>query len=112
MPRVLPSRWAQLIVLPLLVGGLWTARELFMGTFPYTGFPWGRIGMSQSESPLAHIASWTGVAGLTFLMVAFTAAAIEWGRTAQWRDLRTALPAVGACGTADLRPRIPDDDGG
>src|SRR5690606_18587981 len=59
LPRLLPSRWATLIALPLLVGGLWTARELFMGSWPYTGFPWGRIGMSQSESPLAHVVSWT-----------------------------------------------------
>lgn len=94
LPRVLPSRWAQLILLPLLVGGLWTARELFMGSWPYTGFPWARIGMSQSESPLAHLASWTGVAGLTFVMVAATAAAIEWARAGRFRDIRTALPTA------------------
>ena len=107
MPRVLPSRWAQLIALPLLVGGLWTARELLLGTWPYTGFPWGRIGMSQSESPLAHIVSWTGVAGLTFLMVAFTAAAIEWARTARWRDIRTALPALGLAVLLLVVPAFP-----
>jgi apolipoprotein N-acyltransferase len=107
MPRLLPSRWAQLIALPFLVGGLWTARELFLGTWPYTGFPWGRIGMSQSESPLAHIVSWTGVAGLTFLMVAFTAAAIEWARTAQWRDIRTALPALGTALLLLVVPAFP-----
>ncbi|GAA3624490.1 apolipoprotein N-acyltransferase [Microbacterium awajiense] len=94
VPRVLTGRWARLIVLPILVAGVWTARELFMGSWPYTGFPWGRIGMSQSESPLAHLASWVGVAGLTFLMVAFTAAVIEWIRLAAWRDVRTAIPAA------------------
>ncbi|MGC5223025.1 apolipoprotein N-acyltransferase [Micromonospora sp. DT81.3] len=93
MPRALPARWAQLTLLPLLVAGLWTARELFMGSWPYTGFPWARLGMSQSESPLAHVVSWLGVAGLTFLMVALCAAAIEWGRNAQFKDLRTALPS-------------------
>lgn len=102
MPRVLPGRWAQLALLPLIVAGLWTMRELFIGSWPYTGFPWARIGMSQSESPLAHIASWVGVTGLTFLMVAFCAALIEWARpaprhesgTARWRDIRTAVPAA------------------
>ncbi len=94
LPRVLPGRWARLIVLPLLVAGVWTARELFMGSWPYTGFPWARIGMSQSESPLAHIASWVGVTGLTFLMVAFTAAVIEWLRMRQLRDIRTAAPSA------------------
>ncbi|QKJ21173.1 apolipoprotein N-acyltransferase [Microbacterium hominis] len=94
MPRVLPARWAQLTLLPLLIAGLWTARELFMGSWPYTGFPWGRIGMSQSESPLAHLASWVGVSGLTFLMVAFSAAVIEWLRARRVRDVRTAAPAA------------------
>ena len=112
MPRVLPSRWAQLIVLPALVGGLWTARELFMGSWPYTGFPWARIGMSQSESPLAHIASWTGVTGLTFLMVVFTAAVIEWLRAARLRDVRTAIPAAALALLLLVTPAVPDDTRG
>ncbi|MGX1688759.1 apolipoprotein N-acyltransferase [Microbacterium sp. NPDC055442] len=94
MPRALPGRWWRLIGLPALVGALWTGRELFMGSWPYTGFPWGRIGMSQSESPLAHITSWVGVAGLTFLMVFFTAAVIEWVRLRRFRDVRTAIPSA------------------
>lgn len=106
-PRVFPSRWASLIVLPLLVGGVWTARELFMGSWPYTGFPWARIGMSQSESPLAHLVSWTGVAGLTFLMVAFTAAVIEWARVARFRDARTVLPAAAMAVVLLLVPAFP-----
>lgn len=94
MPRLSSSRWVRLIALPALVAGLWTARELFMGAWPYSGFPWARIGMSQSESPLAHITSWVGVAGLTFFMVALTAGVIEWIRLAQWRQIRTAVPAA------------------
>ncbi|TQJ32244.1 apolipoprotein N-acyltransferase [Microbacterium sp. SLBN-146] len=93
-PRVFPGRWAQLVGLPVVIGGLWTARELFMGSWPYTGFPWGRLGMSQSESPLAHLSSWLGVSGLTFLMVVFTAAVIEWVRAAEQRNVRTAIPAA------------------
>ena len=112
MPRLFPSRWASLIGLPILIGGVWTARELFMGSWPYTGFPWARIGMSQSESPLAHLASWTGVAGLTFLMVTFTAAAIEWARAARFRDVRTALPSLGLVALLLLVPSFPTDPAG
>lgn len=64
----------------VLVGGIWSARELFMGSWPYSGFPWGRMGISQSESPLAHITSWVGITGLSFLMVTFTALVVEWFR--------------------------------
>ncbi|WP_345750070.1 apolipoprotein N-acyltransferase [Microbacterium rhizophilus] len=87
------GRWARLVALPLLIGALWTARELIMGNWPYGGFAWGRIGMSQSESPLAHVASWVGVSGLTFLIVAFCAAAIELVRLRSWR-VSSFAPAV------------------
>ncbi|GGD37414.1 apolipoprotein N-acyltransferase [Microbacterium faecale] len=73
----------------LLVAGVWTARELIMGSWPYGGFPWGRIGMSPSESPLATVSSWVGVTGLTFLMVAIVALAIEavrWSTMARGRS--------------------------
>ena len=71
------GRWARLVLLPVLIGALWSARELIMGNWPYGGFAWGRIGMSQSQSPLAHVASWVGVTGLTFLIVLVCAMLIE-----------------------------------
>ncbi|GAA1931440.1 apolipoprotein N-acyltransferase [Microbacterium aoyamense] len=112
MPRVLPGRWSRLVLLPLLVAGVWTARELFMGSWPYTGFPWARIGMSQSESPLAHLSSWVGVSGLTFLMVAFTAAVIEWIRMRQPRDIRTVVPSVALALVLLLVPQFPTTPAG
>lgn len=112
MPRVAPGRWGQLFAVPALVAGVWTAREQFVGSWPYTGFPWGRIGMSQSESPLADLASWTGVSGLTFAMVFFTAAVIAWVRTAQLRDVRTALPAAVTAIVLLVLPQFPTADVG
>lgn len=112
LPRIAPAWWGRLVALPALVAGLWTARELFMGSWPYTGFPWGRIGMSQSESPLAHIASWTGVSGLTFLMVFVAAAGIEWARVGRWRELRAALPALVVVLVLVLTPAFPTKDAG
>ena len=97
MPLVAPGRWMRLVGLPALVAGVWTARELWLGSWPYTGFPWGRIGMSQSESPLAPLASWLGVSGLTFVMVFAVAAAIEGlrlRRVVRWRAVVPALTAV------------------
>ncbi|MDZ8172685.1 apolipoprotein N-acyltransferase [Microbacterium xanthum] len=111
-PRVWPGRWARLIGLPALIGGVWTLREQFMGSWPYTGFPWGRLGMSQSESPLAHVASWLGVSGLTFVMVLFTAAVIEWLRAGRLRDARTAAPAAAAAVLLVAVPAFPTSDAG
>lgn len=112
MPRALPGRWGQLVVTPLLIAGLWTLRELVTGSWPYTGFPWARIGMSQSESPLAHLTSWIGVTGLSFLMVAFTAGIIEWLRLRQWSDARTALPVAGLGVVLLITPQFPTTPAG
>lgn len=77
LPRWRDTAAVRLVALPALVAGAWTARELVLGSWPYGGFPWGRLGMSQSESPIAPVASWLGVSGLGFLMVVLCAAAIE-----------------------------------
>ena len=86
MPRLSDRPVVAHTATAVLVGGVWTARELFMGSWPYSGFPWGRMGISQSESPLAHVVSWVGVSGLSFLMVTFTALAIEWFRFSRARS--------------------------
>jgi len=112
MPRAAPGRWAQLVLTPLLIAGLWTLRELVTGSWPYTGFPWARIGMSQSESPLSHLTSWIGVTGLSFLMVAFTAGTIEWLRLRQWSDVRTALPVAGLGIALLVTPQFPTTPAG
>ncbi len=104
-PRLLPGRWAGLLALPALIAGLWTMRELILGNWPYTGFPWGRIGMSQSESPLAGIASWVGVSGLTFLVVFACAAAIELVR--RGRRALDAVPAAAALLVLFVVPAFP-----
>ncbi|WP_127793424.1 apolipoprotein N-acyltransferase [Agromyces sp. LHK192] len=94
LPRAWPGTWARLIALPALIAGLWTAREIAVGTFPYGGFPWARAAQSQSASPFAETVSWVGQLGLSFVMVFIVAAVIEWARLRRWRDVRTALPAA------------------
>ncbi len=117
LPRVAPGRWgsgrwSRLVALPALVAGVWAARELWLGSWPYTGFPWGRIGMSQAESPLAHVASWTGVTGLTFLMVFLVAAVIELVRARAWRRPAALLPAAIAAIVLLALPQFPTTDAG
>ncbi|MFS0852134.1 apolipoprotein N-acyltransferase [Microbacterium sp. 179-I 3D4 NHS] len=96
MPRLLPGRWGRVLALPAVVSALWIGRELFIGTWPYGGFPWARIGMTQASSPLAPVSSWLGVSGLGFLMVLVTAMTIEIVRLRVWKKqpLLIALPAA------------------
>lgn len=95
LPRAFPGAAGRLLGLPSAVAALWVGRELFVGSWPYGGFPWARIGMSQAESPLAPISSWVGVSGLSFLMVLIVAMLIEVVRLRAWRTpLRLVVPAV------------------
>jgi apolipoprotein N-acyltransferase len=77
LPRWRDTAGARLVALPALVAGAWVAREVVLGSWPYGGFPWGRLALSQAESPIAPVASWLGVSGLGFLMVALCAGAVE-----------------------------------
>lgn len=112
LPRVLPSRWARLIALPALVAGLWTLRELVLGSFPYGGFPWARLGVTQVDGPFADLASWVGMSGLSFLIVFVCAAAVEYVRVARFRDVRTVIPTALAVGVLGLMPAFPTTDAG
>lgn len=107
VPRVLGGTVARVTVLPLLVAGLWTLREQWLGSFPYGGFPWGRIGVTQASGPLAPVASWVGMSGLTFLVVFVCAAAVEYVRIRRFRDVRLAIPAVVVAALLFVLPAFP-----
>ncbi len=94
LPRLAPGLVGRLLLLPALVAGLWTLREQIVGSWPYGGFPWGRIGVSQVNGPFAEVASWVGMSGLTFLVVALCAMLIELVRAGRFQDLRRAVPAA------------------
>lgn len=111
LPRVAPGPWAGFVALPALVAATWSARELFLGNWPYTGFPWARIGMSQVNGPLAEVASWTGVTGLTFLCVFVVAAAVEFVRRgARWQP--RVLVAAGVAVLMIVLPQYPTTPAG
>ena len=53
---------------PLAAAGWWVAAEAVRDRWPFGGFPWGRLAMSQASAPTAR---WVAVGGaplLTFLM--------------------------------------------
>ncbi|WP_309103051.1 apolipoprotein N-acyltransferase [Microbacterium sp.] len=107
MPRAFPSAGGRLVALPVVVAALWVGRELFVGSWPYGGFPWARIGMSQAQSPLAPVTSWLGVSGLSFLIVLIVAMLVEIVRLRAWsRPLRLIAP-VALILVAVLTPTFP-----
>lgn len=117
VPRVLPQRWARMTVLPAVVGGLWIMREQFLGSWPYGGFPWGRLGVTQADGPLAPLVSWVGMSGLGFVIVFVCAAGIEavrmHPRRVTWRrDLRMLAPILVGALVLVATPQFPTSPAG
>ena len=54
------------LALALIFASLWTAREWLANNFPYGGFPWSRLAMTQSESILANYAYLGGMSLISF----------------------------------------------
>ena len=74
---------------PLWTAALWVADEALRGRFVLDGFPWGRLGFSQTEGPLLSLAAYGGVPLVTFA-VALTGALLAAAVLALHRAWRTA----------------------
>jgi apolipoprotein N-acyltransferase len=73
---------------PVAVAGWWVAEEALRDRWPWGGFPWGRLAMSQAGAPTVRWVSVGGPALLTFLL-ALAGACLAW-LVAE----RRVLPAV------------------
>jgi apolipoprotein N-acyltransferase len=93
---------------PPAVAGWWVAAEAFRDRWPWGGFPWGRLAMSQAGVPTQGWAAIAGPPALTFV-VALVGAALGWllltalagGRGAPGRR-RLLMPALALVGSAAL----------
>jgi apolipoprotein N-acyltransferase len=62
---------------PVAVAGWWVAEEALRDRWPWGGFPWGRLAMSQAEAPTVRWVSVGGPPLLTFL-IALAGACLAW----------------------------------
>jgi apolipoprotein N-acyltransferase len=100
VPQVWGGPAGRLLLLPAVVAGIWTAKEGIASVWPYGGFAWGRVALSQSDSPLSPLFAWIGVAGVSFAMVFLVALGLAAAQEALRRPHRgpalAALVTVGA----------------
>ena len=96
LPEVWPSRFGRAGLLPVVVAGLWTAREAIASVWPYGGFAWGRLALSQSESPFSRLFGWLGSSGVSFVMVLLVAFLIQLTLEPVGRRTGRVLTAVAA----------------
>ena len=96
------------IVIATAVAVLWVAREWLACNFPYGGFPWSRLALSQSNSPLANWVYWGGISWLSFVIVFATILImLTWTsklRPSQWHTSPVALILVLICLVPQLTP--------
>ena len=82
---------------PVAVAGWWVAAEALRDRWPFGGFPWGRIAMSQAGDPTAGWAAIGGAPLLTFV-VALAGGVLGW-------LLITLLPAIPKAAPPEAVPR-------
>jgi apolipoprotein N-acyltransferase len=102
---------------PLAVAGWWVAAEAFRDRWPWGGFPWGRLAMSQAGLPTQGWAAIGGPPALTFV-VALTGTTLAWiavsalteGRAGRRRPVAVAAVALAAvAGVSCLPAALPLD---
>ena len=89
---------------PLLTAAVWLLFEQLRGRFPFGGLAWGEAGAALHDLPVARaLASWGGVALVTFLVVVFNGFVVDGivaARSRSWNVVATA--AVGLAGVVAL----------
>jgi apolipoprotein N-acyltransferase len=102
---------------PLAVAGWWVSAEAFRDRWPWGGFPWGRLAMSQAGLPTQGWAAIGGPPVLSFV-VALTGATLAWvlvsalteGRAGRRRPVAVAAVAFAAtAGVSCLPAALPLD---
>ncbi|MGY2074232.1 apolipoprotein N-acyltransferase [Blastococcus sp. SYSU DS0828] len=97
---------------PLWAAALWVAVEAGRGRFPFGGFPWGRLGLSQTEGPFLAFAAYGGVplvgfaVALTGTLLAAAALALAQGRSTAGITARHRRGAAAALAGALTIPLV------
>ena len=67
--RRLKPKGYGLVGFAFAAASIWTLREWIGSNFPYGGFPWSRLGMTQADGWFAKYAWWGGISLISFGMV-------------------------------------------
>jgi apolipoprotein N-acyltransferase len=102
---------------PVAVAGWWVAAEALRDRWPFGGFPWGRLAMSQAGAPTQGWAAIGGAPLLTFF-VALAGGTLAWlalKLTPHWRAgqrrraVVAAIPLAAVAGLAIVPAALPLD---
>ncbi|GAB2862863.1 apolipoprotein N-acyltransferase [Nocardioides pacificus] len=94
---------------PLWFAAAWTSMELLRGSWPFGGFPWGRLAFATVDTPFSGALPWVGATGVGFLL-ALLGATLAWGAVEVRRRPRPAFAAVAAAGLVATLPALASYD--
>lgn len=93
------------VLFTILAASIWTAREWLATNFPYGGFPWSRLAMTQADSWLSAWVFWGGLSLLSFVLALLgTALALL---IIDWRSRRRSAMAISLAVVATLVAVVP-----
>ena len=96
---------------PVAVAGWWVASEALRDRWPWGGFPWGRLAMSQADAPTAGWAAVGGAPLLTFL-VALAGGTLAWLILACLAGFAARAPGIPGLQPPGLLRQPPDGSSG
>ena len=119
--RLLAASWLTRTVWLVGVAAGWVTAEMVVGRL-FSGFPWTALGVTQFRMiPVAQLAAWTGVPGISFVLVWVSAslalAGLRVARepSARWgwmTEARLPLLVAVALASAGILRLEPDPEGG
>ncbi|WP_229053957.1 apolipoprotein N-acyltransferase [Aeromicrobium sp. Leaf350] len=95
---------ARLTWWPVLMPAVWVLGEQVRGSFPFTGFPWGRLVHTALDTPLESWVRLVGMPATSFLMAGLAAALLVLVDLAARFRLVAAATIVGAILLGGLLP--------
>ncbi|MDG1817206.1 MAG: hypothetical protein P8H20_00705, partial [Aquiluna sp.] len=96
----------QLLTFALASASIWTFREFLANNFPYGGFPWSRLAMTQPGSFMNQWVYLGGLSLLSFMLAFFGSVLALWFLHRRGRNALSKLPALIALGSVVAVPLI------
>jgi apolipoprotein N-acyltransferase len=96
---------------PVWTAMLWVAVEALRSTFPFGGFPWGRLAFATVDTPAADLFAYVGPAGASFA-VALVGTGLAWAALSARRapvrgTAAVAIPVLLAGSASAFSPGVP-----
>ncbi|MDG2497183.1 MAG: apolipoprotein N-acyltransferase [Aquiluna sp.] len=95
-----------LLLFAVAAASIWTAREYLANNFPYGGFPWSRLAMTQPESFMNQWVFFGGLSLLTFMLALIGSILAIWFLHRKGRNAIRRVPAFAVIGAIVLVPVI------